>query len=218
VAGGAGRLPQLTPRLILHQPIYEAGLFLAEQGREECMIAVAGLQQYCIPYPQFWPRAEEIERLFRARQASVATAYATGSDHAPLPYTGAAVDTPLSGASITGSHASGMDGASSASSVSGRLPELFGTLPAGAPGMQGGSMGISTYGVSPGRTTSTGGISGHGGSYEYGERSGAGGPGGHPNGGRAAKPGSNGFTGSAGHQQEHQKEISMALFEWLHGP
>lgn len=52
---------------MLYHPIYEAGLYLAEQGREECMISVVGLRQYCIPYPQFWTQAEEIERLYNAR-------------------------------------------------------------------------------------------------------------------------------------------------------
>jgi hypothetical protein len=57
----------LTARLLLYHSIYEAGLYLAEQGREECMILVVGLRQHCIPYPQFWTQAEEIERLFNAR-------------------------------------------------------------------------------------------------------------------------------------------------------
>lgn len=53
--------------LLLHSPIYEAGLYLAEQGREDCMALVAGLRQHCISYPQFWSAAEEIERLYNAR-------------------------------------------------------------------------------------------------------------------------------------------------------
>ena len=54
-------------RLLLYHSIYEAGMYLAEQGREECMILVVGLRQHCIPYPQFWTQAEDIERLYNAR-------------------------------------------------------------------------------------------------------------------------------------------------------
>lgn len=75
---GAHRIATLTSILalnhyirldpyLLHSPIYEAGLYLAESGREECMAAIAGLRQHCISYPQFWSQAEEIERLYNAR-------------------------------------------------------------------------------------------------------------------------------------------------------
>ena len=51
----------------MYHPIYETGLFLAEQGHEHCLVSVAALRQYCLAYPQFWTQAEEIERLYNAR-------------------------------------------------------------------------------------------------------------------------------------------------------
>ena len=56
-------------RLILHHPMHEAGLYLAEQGRDECFACVAGIRQYCIAYPQFWSQAEEIERTYNTHQS-----------------------------------------------------------------------------------------------------------------------------------------------------
>jgi hypothetical protein len=50
--------------LIIYHPIYEAGLHLAKQGKEECLICVAGLKQYSIPFPSVWVLAEEIETIF----------------------------------------------------------------------------------------------------------------------------------------------------------
>jgi len=50
--------------LIIYHPIYEAGLYLAKQGKEECLICVAGLKQYSIPFPSVWVLAEEIETIF----------------------------------------------------------------------------------------------------------------------------------------------------------
>jgi hypothetical protein len=54
---------RLDPLIICH-PIYEAGLYLAKQGKEECLICVAGLKQYSIPFPCVWVLAEEIETVF----------------------------------------------------------------------------------------------------------------------------------------------------------
>ena len=48
--------------------MYAAGLFLAEEGREECMACIAGLWQYSIPFPQFWEQADEIERVYAAKK------------------------------------------------------------------------------------------------------------------------------------------------------
>ncbi len=50
----------------MHHPIYEAGLFLAKDGRSECLACVAGLRQYSIAFPQFWDCADEIELLYAA--------------------------------------------------------------------------------------------------------------------------------------------------------
>ena len=53
--------------MIFCHPMYEAGRFLAEEGREECMASAAGLWQYSTPFPQFWESANEIERLYMAK-------------------------------------------------------------------------------------------------------------------------------------------------------
>lgn len=53
----------------MHHPIYEAGLFLADEGRDECLACVAGLRQYSISFPQFWDCAGEIEKLYWSRVA-----------------------------------------------------------------------------------------------------------------------------------------------------
>lgn len=50
--------------LVIYKPIYEAGLYLARQGKEECLACVAGLRQYAIPFPSIWSSAEEIEILY----------------------------------------------------------------------------------------------------------------------------------------------------------
>lgn len=36
-------------------------MFLARQGRDECLGCFAGLKQYAGPYPQMWEHALEIE-------------------------------------------------------------------------------------------------------------------------------------------------------------
>jgi hypothetical protein len=54
---------RLDPYVILH-PIYEAGLYLAKQGKEECLICIAGLKQYSIPFPSVWALAEEVEVIY----------------------------------------------------------------------------------------------------------------------------------------------------------
>jgi hypothetical protein len=55
--------------LILHRPIYEAGMYLARKGRQEYQINVAGIRQYSIPYPHFWEQANEMDRVFANSQA-----------------------------------------------------------------------------------------------------------------------------------------------------
>lgn len=52
---------ELTNRLALWRPIYDAGMYLARQGRDECLGCFAGLKQYAGPYPQMWEHALEIE-------------------------------------------------------------------------------------------------------------------------------------------------------------
>ena len=51
---------RLDPFIIYH-PIYEAGLYLAKQGKEEHHICVAALKQYSIPLPSVRALVEEIE-------------------------------------------------------------------------------------------------------------------------------------------------------------
>lgn len=53
-------LLRLDP-LILYRPIYDAGMFLARRGQDECLGCVAGLKQYAVAYPQMWDLAAEIE-------------------------------------------------------------------------------------------------------------------------------------------------------------
>jgi hypothetical protein len=61
---------KLDPFIIYH-PIYEAGLYLAAQAKEECLICVAGLKQYSIPFPSIWSLAEEIEVLYTSTKANL---------------------------------------------------------------------------------------------------------------------------------------------------
>ncbi len=49
---------------MLYRPIYDAGMYLARQGREDCLGCVAGLRLYATPYPQMWELAGEIEAAF----------------------------------------------------------------------------------------------------------------------------------------------------------
>lgn len=62
--------------LIIYHPIYQAGLYLASQGKEECLACVAGLKQYAAPFPSIFALAQEIETLYvntknRAPQTSL---------------------------------------------------------------------------------------------------------------------------------------------------
>lgn len=64
-------LLRLDP-LILYRPIYDAGMFLARRGQDECLGCVAGLRQYAMAYPQMWELAAEIEAaLSKARLGAV---------------------------------------------------------------------------------------------------------------------------------------------------
>lgn len=73
---------RLDPFIIYH-PIYEAGLYLAKQGKEECLICVEGLKQYSIPFPSVWVLAEEIEGIF-ASTVAVRNAQAPVPGHPPI--------------------------------------------------------------------------------------------------------------------------------------
>lgn len=201
-------------------------MFLADQAREECMIAVVGLRQYCIPYPQLWARAEEIEWLFRMRQSSAVSSTTSTSNSATLnkaalPYAGgsttagASIGTPHSGLSAAGAYGNGLEGSSSASNVSGQLPLVYATLAEGS-GTLGGVVANGTNDLLPETSAHVGGTSGlvrNGAAEAAGE-----GAGGLLNSMLGAVPGDGGGAlGEAG-QQEWQKDISMALFEWLHAP
>ncbi|WVR05392.1 hypothetical protein IAU60_002406 [Kwoniella sp. DSM 27419] len=50
--------------LIIHQPIYEAGLYLSARGREEYQVCAAGLRQYSQTFPALWNQADELERVY----------------------------------------------------------------------------------------------------------------------------------------------------------
>ena len=210
----------LTPRLILHQPIYEAGMFLADQAREECTIAVVGLRQYCIPYPQLWARAEEIEWLFRMRQSSAVSSMTSTSNSATLntaalPHAGASIGTQHSGLSAAGSYGNGLEGSSSASNVSGQLPLAYATLAEGS-GTLGG---VVTSGINDLLPETSAHVGGTGGLVRNGTAEAAGeGAGGLLNSMLGAVPGDGGGAPGEAGQQEWQKDISMALFEWLHAP
>lgn len=66
----------LTPnRLVLYRPMYDAGMFLARQGREESRALVAGLRQYAGPYPQMWDLALEIEAVLLESVSSAGSAF-----------------------------------------------------------------------------------------------------------------------------------------------
>ena len=71
---------RLDPFIIYH-PIYEAGLYLAKQGKEECLICVAGLKQYSNTFPSVWALAEEIEIVFAS---TIATRNTTDAPQAPF--------------------------------------------------------------------------------------------------------------------------------------
>ncbi|WRT67323.1 uncharacterized protein IL334_004293 [Kwoniella shivajii] len=51
--------------LIINHPIYSAGLYLANLGRSEYLICVAGLRQYSIIFPSLWDQADHLERLYK---------------------------------------------------------------------------------------------------------------------------------------------------------
>lgn len=59
---------------MLYRPIYDAGMYLARQGREDCLGCVAGLRLYAAPYPQMWELATEIETAFLKANVDAATA------------------------------------------------------------------------------------------------------------------------------------------------
>lgn len=56
-------------RLVLYRPIFDAGMYLARQGREDCLGCVAGLRQYAGPYPQMLDCALEIQETLFANAA-----------------------------------------------------------------------------------------------------------------------------------------------------
>ncbi|WVQ71867.1 hypothetical protein IAR50_001409 [Cryptococcus sp. DSM 104548] len=53
--------------LVINQPIYEAGLYLAKQGKVECLACIVGLKQYSITFPAMWSQVKELERVYEAR-------------------------------------------------------------------------------------------------------------------------------------------------------
>ena len=55
----------------MYHPIYQAGIYLAENGREECLACVAGLRQYAIAYPRLWEIADEVEKLYHTNTKSL---------------------------------------------------------------------------------------------------------------------------------------------------
>ncbi|KLT46287.1 hypothetical protein CC85DRAFT_59374 [Cutaneotrichosporon oleaginosum] len=52
--------------LVLYRPIYDGGMYLARQGRDDCLGCVAGLRLYATAYPQMWELARDIESAFLA--------------------------------------------------------------------------------------------------------------------------------------------------------
>ncbi|BEI79573.1 hypothetical protein CcaverHIS002_0101020 [Cutaneotrichosporon cavernicola] len=50
--------------LVLYRPIYDAGMFLAREGLDDCLGCIAGLRLYSAAYPQIWELAAEIEAAF----------------------------------------------------------------------------------------------------------------------------------------------------------
>ena len=51
--------------MLLFPALREAGYYLAERGRNECMACVTGLKDfYCISYPQLWDDAINMEKVF----------------------------------------------------------------------------------------------------------------------------------------------------------
>jgi hypothetical protein len=73
---------RLDPFIIYH-PIYEAGLYLAKQGKEECLICVAGLKQYSIPFPSVAILAEEIEVIYGSTISHSSSNQPTTENHIP---------------------------------------------------------------------------------------------------------------------------------------
>ena len=61
-------------RLILIYPVYLAGLLLAESGKDEALVCVAGLKQYSIAYGYLWELAEEVEKLHERSVADLRSA------------------------------------------------------------------------------------------------------------------------------------------------
>ncbi|WOO81373.1 uncharacterized protein LOC62_03G004902 [Vanrija pseudolonga] len=61
--------------LVLYRPMYDAGMFLARQGREESRALVAGLRQYAGPYPQMWDLALEIEAVLLESAGGAGSAF-----------------------------------------------------------------------------------------------------------------------------------------------
>ncbi|KAK8869613.1 hypothetical protein IAR55_000180 [Kwoniella newhampshirensis] len=55
--------------LICHHPVYEAGRYLASQGRVESLACVAGLKQYSTTFPAMWTQAEEVERIYEMNKS-----------------------------------------------------------------------------------------------------------------------------------------------------
>jgi hypothetical protein len=65
--------------LVLNHPIWLAGCYLAESGRDECRICIAALRQYSVSFGHLWDLADEIESIYLSAISSRVSLSAQGS-------------------------------------------------------------------------------------------------------------------------------------------
>ncbi|ODN83388.1 hypothetical protein L202_01532 [Cryptococcus amylolentus CBS 6039] len=69
--------------LIINQPIYEAGLYLAKHGKVECLACIVGLKQYSTTFPAIWSQVKELERVYENQVAQDTSVGQVGTQTEP---------------------------------------------------------------------------------------------------------------------------------------
>nr|XP_019013725.1 uncharacterized protein I206_01796 [Kwoniella pini CBS 10737]OCF52506.1 hypothetical protein I206_01796 [Kwoniella pini CBS 10737] len=57
--------------LIINQPIFLAGEYLASLGKSEYLICVAGLKQYSVIYPSLWDQADLLDQIYSQAKVNI---------------------------------------------------------------------------------------------------------------------------------------------------
>ncbi|WVQ78529.1 hypothetical protein IAT38_000615 [Cryptococcus sp. DSM 104549] len=140
--------------LIIHHPIYEAGLHLAQRARPECLACIVALKQYAVSYPGIWAQAEALEEVYaralergQGQGVGVGLGSASGSGSSSTPSTSHSAAQPNPYAHPTQGHA--------APPTSSPLPNPWQTdwarsIGAGLPSNGGGGGGVTSGGISRG--------------------------------------------------------------------